>query len=332
MKEAMFYKILQEDKVKCELCPHKCEIVPGKRGICRVRENKKGILYSLNFQRIIAAHIDPIEKKPLFHFYPGSNSYSIAAIGCNFHCLHCQNWTISQVKGDIVRGEKISPENIVQDALNNNCISISYTYTEPTIYYETAYEVSKIAREKGLKNIFVTNGYISTEALKYIAPYLDAANIDLKAMSEEFYRDVCGARLQPVLDSIRLYYRLGIWIEITTLIIPGYNDNIDKLKQIAAFIADIDEGIPWHVTAFYPTYRLNNVTSTPLSTLERAYKIGKEEGLKYVYQGNTGQGENTYCPSCGQLLIKREFFSVQSQIENDKCPYCGCKIKGRGIS
>jgi len=332
MKEAMFYKILQEDKVKCELCPHKCEIVPGKRGICRVRENKKGILYSLNFQRIIAAHIDPIEKKPLFHFYPGSNSYSIAAIGCNFHCLHCQNWTISQVKGDIVRGEKISPENIVQDALNNNCISISYTYTEPTIYYETAYEVSKIAREKGLKNIFVTNGYISTEALKYIAPYLDAANIDLKAMSEEFYRDVCGARLQPVLDSIRLYYRLGIWIEITTLIIPGYNDNIDELKQIAAFIADIDEGIPWHVTAFYPTYRLNNVTSTPLSTLERAYKIGKEEGLKYVYQGNTGQGENTYCPSCGQLLIKREFFSVQSQIENDKCPYCGCKIKGRGIS
>lgn len=332
MKEAMFYKVLQEGKVRCELCPHQCEILPGKRGICRVRENRNGILYSLNYQRLIAAHIDPIEKKPLFHFYPGSHSYSIAAIGCNFHCLHCQNWSISQVQGDVIKGEEISSENIVQDALDNNCVSISYTYTEPTIYYETAYDTSKIAHNKGLKNIFVTNGYISPEALKNIAPYLDAANIDLKAINEKFYNTVCGAKLQPVLDSIKLYYQLGIWIEITTLIIPGYNDDSNELRQIARFIADIDKSIPWHVTAFYPTYKLNNTPATPLSTLENAYTIGKEEGLKYVYQGNIGQGENTYCPSCGKLLVKRNFFNIKNQIDDGKCPFCGYKIQGIGMS
>jgi pyruvate formate lyase activating enzyme len=332
MKEAMFYKVLQEGKVRCELCPHQCEILPGKRGICRVRENRNGILYSLNYQRLIAAHIDPIEKKPLFHFYPGSHSYSIAAIGCNFHCLHCQNWSISQVQGDVIKGEEISSENIVQGALDNNCVSISYTYTEPTIYYETAYDTSKIAHNKGLKNIFVTNGYISPEALKNIAPYLDAANIDLKAINEKFYNTVCGAKLQPVLDSIKLYYQLGIWIEITTLIIPGYNDDSNELRQIARFIADIDKSIPWHVTAFYPTYKLNNTPATPLSTLENAYTIGKEEGLKYVYQGNIGQGENTYCPSCGKLLVKRNFFNIKNQIDDGKCPFCGYKIQGIGMS
>jgi len=332
MKEAMFYSLIDNDKVKCELCPHQCEILPGKRGICRVRENRDGVLYSLNYQRLIAAHIDPIEKKPLFHFYPGSNSYSIAAIGCNFRCLHCQNWTISQVERDIIKGEAISPDKILEDAIRNDCLSISYTYTEPTIYYETAYDTSKIAHEKGLKNIFVTNGYISPEPLKNIAPYLDAANIDLKAMNEKFYRDVCGAKLQPVLDSIKLYYQLGIWIEVTTLIIPGYNDNRDELRQIASFIANIDESIPWHVTAFYPTYKLNDAPPTPSTTLERAYNIGKEEGLKYVYQGNIGQGENTYCPSCGKLLVKREFFNTKNLIKEKQCPSCGCKIQGIGMS
>lgn len=332
MKEAMFYKSIKDKKVKCELCPHQCEILPGKRGICRVRENRNGILYSLNYQRIIAAHIDPIEKKPLFHFYPGSNSYSVAAIGCNFHCLHCQNWTISQVQGDIITGEKVPPADIVDDALKNNCLSISYTYTEPTIYYETAYEISQIAHEKDLKNIFVTNGYINPEALKNIAPYLDAANIDLKAMNEDFYRNVCGAKLQPVLDSIKLYFQLGIWIEITTLIIPGYNDSSDELRKIARFIADIDKNIPWHITAFYPTYRLNDAPSTPLSTLELAYKTGKDEGLRYVYQGNTGQGENTYCPSCKKIVVKREFFNVKNLIKNGKCPFCGGEIHGSGMS
>ena len=332
MKEAMFYKALNDGKVKCELCPHQCEILPGKRGICRVRENREGTLFSLNYNRLIAAHVDPIEKKPLFHFYPGSQSYSIAAIGCNFHCLHCQNWTISQVKGDVIKGEKVSPERVVQNTLDRDCLSISYTYTEPTIYYETAYDISCLAHEKGLKNIFVTNGYISSEALNQLAPYLDAANVDLKAMSDDFYHDVCGASLQPVLDRIKQYYELGIWIEVTTLIIPGYNDNAEELKQIAEFIADIDKGIPWHVTAFYPTYKLNDAPPTPLSTLKLAYQIGKDEGLQYVYQGNVGHGENTYCPSCGKLVVKREYFNIGNKIENDKCPFCGEKIKGIGMS
>ncbi|MBP8718851.1 MAG: AmmeMemoRadiSam system radical SAM enzyme, partial [Candidatus Atribacteria bacterium] len=288
MKEAMFYKKLADHKVKCVLCAHRCEIVSGKRGICRVRENQEGVLYSLNYQRLIAEHIDPIEKKPLFHFYPGSQSYSIAAIGCNFRCLHCQNWSISQVRKDIIEGEKVSPERVVQAALHSGCSSISYTYTEPTIYFETAFEISRLAQQKGLKNVFVTNGYLSSEALHYIAPYLDAANIDLKAMSDKFYREICGARLEPVLECIRQYYELGIWIEITTLIIPGYNDKEEELAQIAQFIADIDRGIPWHVTAFYPTYQLYNASPTPLSTLKRAYQIGKEKGLYYVYQGNVG--------------------------------------------
>lgn len=324
----MFYKKLADHKVKCTLCAHQCEIASGKRGICRVRENQEGVLYSLNYQRLIAEHIDPIEKKPLFHFYPGTQSYSIAAMGCNFRCLHCQNWSISQVRKNIIEGEKVSPERVVQAALHSGCSSISYTYTEPTIYFETAFEISRLAQQKGLKNVFVTNGYLSSEALHYIAPYLDAANIDLKAMSDKFYREICGARLEPVLECIRQYYELGIWIEITTLIIPGYNDKEEELAQIAQFIADIDQGIPWHVTAFYPTYQLNDAPPTPLSTLRRAYQIGKEKGLYYVYQGNVGEGENTFCPSCGQLLVSRRYFSVVNKIKNGKCPFCGEKIQG----
>jgi len=269
----------------------------------------------------------------LFHFYPGSQSYSIAAMGCNFRCLHCQNWSISQLSSDKkIGGEFISPERIVQHAQESGCLSISYTYTEPTIYYETALEISQLARQVGLKNIFVTNGYISLDALNHIAPYLDAANIDLKAMSDTFYRKVCGARLKPVLDRIKQYYELRIWIEITTLIIPGYNDGDDELGEIAQFIVDIDKGIPWHISAFYPTYKLNDTPPTPVSTLQRAYKIGKDKGLHYVYEGNVGEGENTLCPSCGKTIISRKYFSTNNKIKNSKCPFCGEKIGGIGMS
>lgn len=332
MKEAMFYKKLKDQKVRCELCPHQCVILSGKRGLCRVRENKEGILYCLNYLKLVAVHIDPIEKKPLFHFYPGSKSYSIATVGCNFHCLHCQNWTISQVQEDQIVGETMSPEKVVKNALDSHCLSISYTYTEPTIFYETAYDIAVLAHENGLKNVFVTNGYISPEPLKYIAPHLDAANIDLKAMSEDFYRKVCGAKLHHVLERIKQYYELGIWIEITTLIIPGYNDSNAELEKIAEFIAGIDKGIPWHVTAFYPTYRLTDAPPTPSSTLKRAYQIGKDKGLDYVYEGNLGEGENTFCPSCGRLLVNRNYFTINNRIRDDKCPYCGEKIRGVGIS
>ncbi len=331
-QEALFYNKLEGGKVKCLLCAHCCEISSGQRGICRVRENQNGVLYSLNYRRLIAVHIDPIEKKPLFHFYPGSQSYSIAAMGCNFHCLHCQNWSISQVRGDIIAGEIVSPEKIVQNALDSHCLSISYTYTEPTVYFETALEVSILARQRGLKNIFVTNGYINSEALHYIAPYLDAANIDLKAMSDTFYRQVCGAKLKPVLERIKQYYEMGIWIEITTLIIPGYNDQEGELEKIADFIVHIDKDIPWHVTAFYPTYKLYEAIPTPLSTLQRAYQVGRKKGLSYVYQGNIGQGENTICPSCGKTIIYRKYFSSDNKVKDEQCPFCGAIIKGVGMS
>ncbi len=332
VQEAMFYKRLENNKVQCLLCSHYCTISPGKRGICRVRENQEGALNTLNYRKLIAANIDPIEKKPLFHFYPGSQSYSIAAMGCNFRCLHCQNWSISQPERDVIEGQVVSPERIVQNALDNNCLSISYTYTEPTIFYETALEVARLARNKSLKNIFVTNGYISPDALNHIAPYLDAANIDLKAMSDEFYRKVCGARLRPVLDRIKQYYKLGIWIEITTLIIPGYNDGDDELGEVAQFIAGIDKEIPWHISAFYPTYKLNDAPPTPVSTLQRAYKIGKDKGLHYVYEGNVGEGENTFCPSCGKTIINRKYFSTNNKTKNGKCPFCGEEIRGIGMS
>jgi pyruvate formate lyase activating enzyme len=328
MKEAMFYEKLENNKVKCNLCYHRCIIPEGKKGVCEVRENRNGKLYTLVYGKLASSHIDPIEKKPLFHFYPGSTAYSIATMGCNFHCLHCQNWEISQVTKEII-GEDISPENVVENALDNNCQSIAYTYTEPTIFYEYAYDIAKIAHKKGLKNLFISNGYICEEALKEISPYLDAANIDLKAMNDGFYKKVCGARLQPVLDNIKLHHELGIWVEVTTLLIPGYNDSSNELQSIADFIIEIDACIPWHVTAFYPTYKLNSVSSTPVETLRKAAAIGKSAGLEYVYQGNIDQGENTYCPNCGKLLIQRKMFNTTlNNIENERCPFCGKHIAG----
>ena len=327
--EARFYTPAEEGKVRCYLCNHRCLISPGKRGICGVRENKKGKLYTLVYGKAIAYNIDPIEKKPLYHFLPGTTSYSIATVGCNFRCLHCQNWEISQMpreRGEIA-GLSLPPEEVVKQASRYNCASISYTYTEPTIFAEYAMDCAKLAKERGIKNVFVTNGYITLEALREVAPYLDAANIDLKGFTEEFYRKVCGARLKPVLDSIRLYKELGIWIEVTTLIIPGYNDDEEQLRGIARFIKSVDESIPWHVTRFHPEYKLMGVPSTPLETLRRARDIGEEEGLMYIYIGNVlGEGEDTRCHSCGEVLIKRYGFDILKR--SIECPKCGVRIHG----
>ncbi|WP_456475565.1 AmmeMemoRadiSam system radical SAM enzyme [Candidatus Pyrohabitans sp.] len=327
--EARFYTPAEEGKVRCYLCNHRCLISPGKRGICGVRENKKGKLYTLVYGKAIAYNIDPIEKKPLYHFLPGTTSYSIATVGCNFRCLHCQNWEISQMPRERaeIAGLSLPPEEVVKQASKYNCASISYTYTEPTIFAEYAMDCAKLAKERGIKNVFVTNGYITPEALREVAPYLDAANIDLKGFTEEFYRKVCGARLKPVLESIRLYKELGIWIEVTTLIIPGYNDDEEQLRGIARFIKSVGESIPWHVTRFHPEYKLMGVPSTPLETLRRAREIGEEEGLMYVYIGNVlGEGEDTRCHSCGEVLIKRYGFDIlKCSIE---CPKCGVKIHG----
>jgi len=333
MKEAMVYEKLGNGQVRCHLCSHNCLIKDGQRGICAVRENKEGALYSLVYGKIISMNIDPIEKKPLFHFLPGSTSLSIATAGCNFRCRHCQNYEISQFPRERnfeIPGRSATPEEIVEAAIRHGCESISYTYTEPTIFFEFAYDCARLAREKGIRNVFVSNGYTGPEAARLIAPYLDANNIDLKG-NDAFYKEICGARLQPVKDTIRLMHGLGIWVEVTTLIIPGHNDSEKDLIDIAEFIASVDAGIPWHVSQFYPTYKLLDKPRTPVATLRKARELGLSLGLKYVYEGNVpGQGgENTYCPSCGKLLIKRFGYSIlENHIRDGRCFSCATSLGG----
>jgi pyruvate formate lyase activating enzyme len=332
MKEAMFYEKIGEKKVRCFLCAHHCLIRDGKRGICYVRRNIDGTLYSLVYGKVISMNVDPIEKKPLFHFLPASTSFSIAAVGCNLRCEHCQNFEISQYPkehGDIP-GHAVSPEDIVEAAARNGCESISYTYTEPTMFFEFAYDCARLAREKGIRNVFVSNGYTSPEATALIAPYLDGNNIDLKG-NDDFYQKICGARLEPVKDTIRLMKELGVWVEVTTLIIPDYNDSDEDLRGIADFIRSVDPAIPWHVTQFYPTYKLTDKPRTPVRTLKKAREIGFNAGLKYVYEGNIpGEGgENTYCPQCKELLIGRLGFSIgDMKLAGGRCSKCGTEIEG----
>jgi pyruvate formate lyase activating enzyme len=332
MKEAMFYSKSDDKTVECHLCSHRCHIVDSKRGICGVRENQDGTLYTLVYGKAVSRAIDPIEKKPLFHFLPSSAAYSIATVGCNLRCGNCQNWEISQLPKPQrpIMGDDVAPEEIVKAADNLRCANIAYTYTEPVVFMEYAFETAKLAVKKEIKNVFVTNGYITEEALKEIAPYLHAANIDLKSFSDEFYRKTCGARLEPVLEAIRLHKELGIWIELTTLVIPKLNDAEKNLKAIAEFIRDVGVEIPWHVSRFYPAFQMIDFPPTPEETLRKARAIGLRAGLRYVYQGNVpGEGENTYCYNCGQLLIERYGYRViQNRITNSKCPHCGVKIDG----
>lgn len=332
MKEAMFYEKLGDEVVKCHLCRHRCRIVDSKRGICGVRENRSGTLYTLVYGKVVSRAVDPIEKKPLFHFLPGSSSYSIATVGCNFRCENCQNWEISQSPKPqhSIMGQDVPSEEIVEAARRMKCESIAYTYTEPVIFMEYAYDTAKLAVQDEIKNVFVTNGYVTEEALTKIAPYLHAANIDLKSLSDGFYRENCGARLEHVLEVIKLHKRLGIWIELTTLVIPTLNDSEEDLREIATFIGDLGVEIPWHVSRFSPAFQLSDVPSTPVETLRRAREIGLKVGLRYVYQGNVlGEGENTYCYECGDLLIERYGYRVtQNKIVDLSCPQCGTEIDG----
>jgi pyruvate formate lyase activating enzyme len=337
MHEAEFYEKRPDQKVQCYLCSHRCLISPGKIGICGVRKNVEGSLYSLVYGKAIAANIDPIEKKPLFHFYPGSRSFSIATVGCNFRCLHCQNFSISQLDADEneqITGQDLPPEKIVEAAEDNQCQSIAYTYTEPTIFLEYALDTARLARERGIKNVFVTNGYITPEALRSAYTLIDAANIDLKSFDEQRHLKLCGAKLKPVLESIKLYHELGVWIEVTTLVIPHHNDSPDELEKIARFLVDIDPAIPWHVTQFYPTYKLTTEPHTPVETLQKAREIGLGAGLRYVYTGNIpgNVGENSYCYQCGELLIERRgFFLGTERLKEGHCPACGTKMDGVGL-
>lgn len=333
MKEAYLYEKLEEAGIRCGLCSHRCLIKEGSRGICGVRENRSGTLVSLVYDRVIATHADPIEKKPLFHFLPGTRSYSIATVGCNFHCRFCQNADISQmpVDQDRVMGEEIAPERIVSLALQSGSSTIAYTYTEPTIYFELALDTARAAVDRGLRNIFVSNGYMTRECLREIHPDLHGANVDLKAFSDAFYKEQCGAKLKPVLETLQTMKELGVWLEVTTLLIPGLNDDEDQLRDLARFLADLDPDIPWHISRFHPTYRLTDRSSTPPESIHRAKALGLEAGLRYVYTGNLpgDEGEKTFCHACGKLLVDRFGFMVRSNaLRAGACPECGTAIPG----
>lgn len=361
MHKARFAETLDDGQVRCTLCPHDCRIADGAHGACGVRINRSGELFTLVYDKIVARHVEPIEKKPLFHFMPGSLSYSIASVGCNLRCAFCQNWDISQWPKDhlprklewktddqppqvlcpqlesierTMPGESVTPQQIVDAAIESGASTIAYTYTEPTIFFELAYDTAELARAQGLKNIFVTSGFISEQPLRELANVIDAANVDLKFFNDQSYRRISRVRLQPILDAIRLFHELGVWLEVTTLIIPGVNDSYDQLSHIARFICSVSPRIPWHISQFYPAWKMLDVPRTPLPTLHAARRIGLDAGLRYVYEGNVpGHGtESTYCPNCNKVLIDRYGYLVRSnRIRNGRCPDCGETIDGVGM-
>ncbi|MGK7873640.1 MAG: AmmeMemoRadiSam system radical SAM enzyme [Xenococcaceae cyanobacterium] len=336
MKEAILYQKHQEQRVLCQLCPHYCLIDEGKKGICQVRENRGGSLYTLVFGRTVTQNMDPVEKKPLFHFYPGSTTYSLATGGCNFHCQYCTNWEVSQMSRSQLAELEIdaSSEEIVAAALQAGCRSIAYTYVEPTIFFEYVDEIASLAQKAGLFNLFKTNGFMSQEMLEICQTYLDAANVDLKAFRDKTYQQF-GGRLQPVLDSLKSMKALGIWLEVTTVLIPGINDELSELEDIAGFIAqELGVDTPWHITRFFPAFRMENVPPTPIETLYQARKIGRAAGLQYVYLGNFlgRETQDTVCPNCKEVLIQRRGFKLlENKMHDNGCPFCGTIISGIGL-
>ncbi len=336
MHEARLYEKRDGHQVKCHLCAHGCLIEDGGRGICHVRENRGGTLYTLVYEQVLAEHLDPIEKKPLYHVAPGSLSYSIATAGCNFRCGWCQNADISAMPRDqrIIRGVRVPPGRIVEHACEARCRSIAYTYTEPTIYFEYAYDVAKGAKDQGLLNVLVTNGFMSAETLEAWHPLVDAANVDLKAFTDATYREHIGGRLQPVLDTLKRMKDYGIWVEVTTLVIPELNDSEDELRGLAAFIArELGRETPWHISRFFPAYKMTDRRPTPPDALERALRIGEGEGLHYIYLGNIGgQRQNTRCSQCGEVVIERRGYSALiNHAKAGACPACGTPLAGIDI-
>lgn len=331
MKEALFWKKRNDKKVQCQLCPRNCVILDKKRGDCRVRENRNGKLYSLVYGESCAVAVDPIEKKPLFHFLPDSSVYSIGTAGCNLHCKFCQNWTTSQANPEDVYADKLSPAEIVKNAVDSKCKSIAYTYNEPIVYYEYVIDTAKLAKKQKIKNVVVCNGFINKEPLDEWCKYIDAANIDLKGFSDKYYKEITGAWLEPVLETIKTLHEKGVWLELTNLLIPTLNDDTKTIKKMCKWIlTNLGPDIPLHFSAFYPCYLMKNIAATPNATVLKAREIALKEGLNYVYAGNirTEEEENTYCPECGKLLIKRNGFSVdKNNLNKGKCS-CGHKIPG----
>ncbi len=334
--ETLIYTRKENQSVQCGICSHYCVIAPGARGRCQVRENRSGTLVSLVYPYLIASGVDPVEKKPIFHLKPGSTSYSIATVGCNLKCTFCQNAGIAQMPADndgLIKGVHTPPARIVENALAAGCESISYTYTEPTVFLELALETARIAHDKGLYNIFVTNGFMTPEVIELAAPCLDAANVDLKAFDEAFYKEYCKARLAPVKKNLAAMKSAGILVEVTTLLIPGYNDNPDSIRALTDFIAlTLGPETPWHVSRFHPCYHMTGIGPTPVELLEQAAQTGKDSGLRYVYTGNVPglDSENTVCHSCGRLLVRRTGYQVDNfMTAQGLCP--GCHTRAYGI-
>lgn len=325
--EAREYSKDSEGIIHCHLCCHECRIKEGKRGICKVRHAHNGHLTAETYGKVSAESVDPIEKKPLYHFMPGTTSYSLGSVGCNFSCSHCQNWQISSAEPDSLRIKTIAPDEGIKRALSSGCSSVSWTYNEPTLWYEYTQDMGKIAHDFGIKTVYVTNGYMTETALTDLAPFLDAWRVDIKAFSEDFYNKICKGHLQPVLNSTIKAKELGIHIEIVNLIIPGLNDSAEEIKNLADWIVNnLGPKTPVHFTRFHPDFRMQDNKPTPVKTLERAYEIARSQGILYPYLGNVPghDYENTYCPSCKNLLIKRSgYIAGPVHISGSKCSFCG---------
>ncbi|MGL1902069.1 MAG: AmmeMemoRadiSam system radical SAM enzyme [Fibrobacterales bacterium] len=332
MKKAILYTPLEHDTVRCTACAHYCTIAESKWGRCKVRGNREGILYLDVYGEVVAENVDPIEKKPLYHFLPGSSVFSIGTYGCNFTCDYCQNWSISQTHDDIRHhSASLTPERIVEYCIQHELPAIAFTYNEPTIFSEFVYDIAVLARKEGIRSVLVSNGYMSSEAVTFLAPVIDAINIDLKADSDFFYKNFCHGGYTQVLKTIEAFRKQGVWVEVTTLVIPGRNDADQQLRNIADALVRIDRGVPWHLSAFHPDYKALDVEPTSQERLESAYTIGKEQGLIFVYLGNVADviHQSTYCSECNSQLIERSWNSaVLGEFELGKCNHCGKKLPG----
>jgi len=332
VQPAMWYTPLNKGIVRCDLCPRRCRVPTGKRGFCGVRENRDGEYFSLVYGNPAAIHLDPIEKKPFFHVLPASTSFSLATAGCNLHCKFCQNWEISQAQPEEIYSYDVSPDMIVRQAREMQALSVAYTYTEPTVFYEFMHDTARLVAEAGLLNVMHSNGFINPDPLQELCPLLDAANIDLKGFSESFYRELCEGQRAPVLESLKILKRSGVYLEITNLLIPTRNDDMEMVRRMSRWIkTELGADTPLHFTRFYPLYKLKSLPPTPVSTLEKARYTAMEEGLQFVYIGNVPghQGANTFCPRCDRMIIRRAgFMVVENKVENGACPYCGAPIPG----
>jgi pyruvate formate lyase activating enzyme len=331
LKEALFYET-SGDSLRCLLCPRKCLIKPGRRGFCGVRENSKGVLYTLVYGKPVSLNVDPVEKKPFFHFYPGSPVFSLATAGCNLRCKFCQNWQISQSLPEELAYTYLEPKEVVEKIKQAGCSMVAYTYSEPVIFYEYMLEIAKLSRQQGIKNVMHSNGYINEEPLRFLADHLDAANIDLKGFSDQYYQKLSEGTLAPVLSSLLILKEKGVHIEITNLLLPGFNDDQASIRQMCLWIKEnLGAETPLHFGRFYPMFKLTGLNPTPVETLEKARGIALSCGLKYVYIGNVAghAGENTLCPGCGKTLVKRTgYFIEENNIVDGKCGFCGEKIEG----